>query len=120
MDKATWDTILVAAVPLVLCLSIYSLIVARPRRQVLVPFLPSLSASIAIYVSMVGGASSFHSAIVLCTSLALSFALLLIIAQPWRDKLAAFSCALLGVVSPYALFIALLAAACWGHTECFG
>jgi hypothetical protein len=120
VDKATWNTILVAAVPLVLGLSIYSLVLAQPRRQVLLPFLPSLAASIAIYMSMVDGASSFHDAVVLCTLLALSFALFLVLAQPWREKLAAFSWALLGVVTPYVLFIGLIAAACWGHTECFG
>lgn len=120
MDKETWNTILFAAVPLVLCLSIYSLVVVRPRRQVLVPFLTSLAASIVIYTSMGGAASSFHKAFVLCTLLALSFALLLVVAQPWREKLAAFSWALLGVVTPYTLLIGLIAVACWGHTECFG
>ncbi len=120
MDKATWNTILVAAVPLALGLSVIGLVVARPRRQVLVPFLPSLAASSAIYPAMVDGASSFHKAFVLCILLALGFALLLIAAQSWRNKLATFSWALLGVVTPYVLFIALLAWACWGKTECLG
>jgi hypothetical protein len=52
-------------------------------------------------------------------SLALSFALMLIVVQPWRDKLATFSWALLGVVTPYILFFGFLTVACWGRTECF-
>ena len=120
MDKETWNALLTLAVPLVLGLSIYSFAVARPRHQVLLPFLPTLAASIAIYASMVDGASSFHSAVVLCSMLALGFAVVLVIAQPWRNRLAAFSWALLGVVTPYVLVIGLIAAACWGQPECFG
>jgi hypothetical protein len=69
---------------------------------------------------MLGGDSSLHEAIVLCISLALSFAFLLVVAQPWRDSLATFSWALLGVAVPPVLLYALLAVACWGHTECLG
>lgn len=120
MDKETWNSVLFAAVPLVSIASIYALAVARPRNQVLLPFLGALAASIAIYASMVHGASSFHSAVLLCTLLALGFAFLLVLVQPWRNSLAAFSWALLGVITPYCFFIALIAAACWGQTECFG
>jgi hypothetical protein len=105
---------------LVLVLAVYALVVARPRRQVLVPFLPSLAASTAIYSSHVEGASSFHQALVLCIALATGFAFLLVVAQPWQDRLATFSWALLGVDVPPVVLFALIATTCWGQTECLG
>lgn len=120
MDKQTWTNILIAAVPIVLILSLVSLASARPRRQILAAFLPSLAVSSAIYLLTVDGASSFHTAFVVCTLSALAIALLLVVLQSERSKLATVSWALLGVVTPYAIFILLLAAACWGKTECLG
>lgn len=120
MDKATWNTVLVVAPALILIASLGALAQARPRRQVLVPFLASLVVSIVIYVTTVGGASRFHTAVVTCGLLALGLAFLLIWLKPERNRLATISWALLGVVIPYVLFFALLTWACWGQTECFG
>jgi hypothetical protein len=55
MDKATWNSILFVAVLLILGASLYSVVVTRPRGQVLLPFLPTLAASIAIYNHGEGG-----------------------------------------------------------------
>jgi hypothetical protein len=123
MDKDTWNAILILAVPVVLGLSILTLVLVRPRRQVLLPFLPTLAASIAVYSSRVHGAhgaNEFHRCVSLCTLLALGYAVFLVAAQPWRNRLAAFSWALLGVVTPYTAFISLIVVACWGQTECLG
>jgi hypothetical protein len=120
VDKASWNSLLLFAAVSIPVLSLGTLVRARPRRQVFAPFLPSLVVSIMIYATKGGGASAFHTAFIVCSLLALGFALFLIVFQPERDRLATFSWALLGVTTPYAVVLTLIAAACWGQTECFG
>jgi hypothetical protein len=120
VDKQTWTTILIVAVPATLLFSLASLARARPRWQVIPPFLASLAASVAIYASTVDGASSFHTAFVLCVLAALAISLVCIAVQPRWSRLATVSWSLLGVVTPYTVLIGLLAVACWGQTECLG
>jgi hypothetical protein len=120
VDKAIWNSLLLFAAVSIPALSLGMLVGARPRHQVFAPFLPSLVVSIVVYATRVGDAASFHTAFIVCSLLALGFALSLILFQPERDKLATFSWALLGVTAPYTVFITLIAAACWGRTECFG
>jgi multisubunit Na+/H+ antiporter MnhB subunit len=115
VDKAAWTGFLVFATALVLVLAAVSIAKARPRRQVLAPFVPSLAASILIYINMVEGADSFHTAFLFCSGAALLIALGLIIAWPERNLLATFSWAMLGVVTPYLAFIALFTIACPGE-----
>jgi hypothetical protein len=118
VDKATWNTLLTVAAILIPVIAVGSLFTTRPRRQVLAAFLPTLVASIVIYVATGGGASVFHTAVVICGSLALGFAFFLTRLEPKRDRLATYAWALLGVVTPYLSFFALLTAVCWGKTEC--
>jgi len=120
VDKASWNSLLLFAAVSIPVLSIATLVGARPRHQVLAPFLPSLAVSVVIYATSGGGASDFHTAFAVCSLLALGFALSLVLLQPERDRLATFSWAFLGVTTPYAIFFVLIAAACWGQTECFG
>jgi hypothetical protein len=126
VDKAEWTRFLTFAAGSVLLLSLGALAKARPRRQVFLPFLATLAVSITIYLVMIQngptgtGATKFHSAFVICSLLALGFAVFLTWAQPARDRFATFSWALLGVVAPYAVFFAFLTVVCWGRTECLG
>lgn len=118
MDKGSWDLLVAVVTGLVILASVVALFTARPRRQVLAPFVPSLLASIVIYLAMVHHASSFHTAFVLCSLLALAFASVLVLYRPAWDGLAMFAWAMLGVVTPFTLLIALLAVVCLGHPEC--
>jgi uncharacterized membrane protein len=120
VDKGSWTLLVAVVTGVVIFASVVALFTARPRRQVLVPFLPSLVASIVIYPTTVHSASSFHTAFVICSLLALAFAFALVVYRPAWDRLAIFAWAMLGVVTPFTLLIALLAVACWGRTECLG
>jgi uncharacterized membrane protein len=120
VDKDSWNLLVAVVTGLVILASVVALFTAQPRRQVLVPFVPSLLASVVIYLAMVHGASSFHTAFVICSLLALAFAFVLVLYRPAWDRLAMFAWALLGVVTPFTLLIALLVVVCWGHTECLG
>jgi hypothetical protein len=119
VDKSTWNHLLTAAAVLIPIVAILALAKARPRRQVVAPFLPILVVSIFIYLTTGSGASDFHRAAVVCAALALGFAFVLTRFETERDKLATYSWALLGVVTPYLFFFTLLTAVCWGQTECF-
>ena len=120
MDRAALNTVLIVAAISILALSIGTLVRARPRRQVLIPFLTSLVVSSAIYLSTVNGASGFHTAVIISSLLAVDIALFLMWFEPARDKMATLSWALFGVVAPCLAFFMLLTAVCWGHSECFG
>jgi hypothetical protein len=61
VDKPAWTTFLVIATPSIIALSLVTLVRARPRSQVFLPFLPSLAVSIAIYIGSGGGAERFQA-----------------------------------------------------------
>lgn len=120
MDKGAWNSLLIVATASIVALSLVTLALARPRGQVLAPFLPSVLASTVIYLSLVDGASGFHTAVEICTAAALALAGLLTWLRPERNTLATFSWALLGVVTPYCAFFLNIAVACAGKSECLG
>lgn len=119
MGKDSWNLLVAVVTGLAILASVVALLTARPRLQVLAPFIPSLLGSAVIYLAMVHGAPSFHAAFVICSLLALVFAFALVLYRPAWDRLAMFAWAMLGVVTPFTFLIALLTVACWGRTECF-
>ncbi len=120
MDKATWTYLLIVAAIVILLLAAAGLIWARPRDQVVIPFLITAVASGAIYAKTVHGASDFHVAFLACCGLAVAVGAVLVRIQRERSILATFSWALLGVFAPVILLIGLLTAVCAGATECLG
>jgi hypothetical protein len=120
VSTGNWDGFVLVVTALVILASVIAISAARPRSQVLVPYASTLIVSIVVYVSMVHGASSFHTAFLICCAVAIGVALVLVLVRPAWNRLAMFTWAMLGVVTPFIVFFGFLAVVCLGKTECLG